>query len=225
MRRKPRVPKLRLVTRRKMWTLTIQGWLLILGSAIALILLLFFGTYPFLAKNAPIANADALVVEGWLSDESLKLALDEFEHGSYQRIISTGTSITHGFYLAEYKNFAEISAATLVALGLDETKITSVPTPDVARNRTLAGAIAVRDWITTSAPEITSINVYSLGPHARRSWLLFRQAMPPSVQVGVVASDPLDYDPDRWWTSSSGTRILISEAIAYIYVRFVNWQS
>ena len=65
-----------------------------------------------------------------------------------------------------------------------------------------------------------SIDVVSLGVHARRSWILFAQAF-SSVDVGVIAIKSKEYDPSRWWLFSSGVRNVISESIAYLYARFI----
>jgi hypothetical protein len=35
--------------------------------------------------------------------------------------------------------------------------------------------------------------------------------------VGVFAAKDLDYDPQRWWMSSNGFRMVMDEAIAYVY--------
>ena len=65
-----------------------------------------------------------------------------------------------------------------------------------------------------------SIDVISMGVHARRSWVLFKKAI-PLMDVGVIAITPNNYDTSRWWLSSEGVRNVISESIAYIYARFI----
>ena len=60
----------------------------------------------------------------------------------------------------------------------------------------------------------------SLGVHARRSWFLFEKVF-SSVNVGVIAISPNEYDTSRWWLSSEGVRNVISESIAYLYARFI----
>lgn len=212
-----------LIHRQEVWVLTIQGWLVVLVGAAALMLFLLNNIYPFLALNSPI-KADVLVVEGWMPDCAIKSAISEFKRGGYQKLVTTGLPITHGFYLTEYNNFAEVSAATLIALGFDPDKLVAVPAPEVIRNRTLASAAALRQWIGDSNLKVESINIYSLDVHARRSWLILKQALSPEIKVGVIAAEPLNYDPRKWWTSSCGVRSVISEAIAYIYASFVDWR-
>lgn len=180
----------------------------------------FFNLYAFLAVNTPI-QADALVIEGWIPDYAIKAALVEFENGSYQKIITTGVPLSKGYYLAEYKDFANLTAATFITLGLDETQVIAVPASKTLRNRTDATAMALLDWLKTSDLNIKSINLVSLGPHARRSWITFRKYLNPEIEVGIISIKSEDYNAEKWWFSSEGFRTVISEFIAYLYVLFV----
>lgn len=210
--------------RREQWVLTFQGWLVTIVLIIACGLFVLINIHQFLAPNDPI-EADALVVEGWMPDHALKQAIKEFENSGYQKLITTGLPLSKGYYLAQYKNSAELAAATLVALGFNADKLVAVPGPEVKRNRTFASAIALRQWIEKSDLSIKSINLYSFDVHTRRSWLVFRKALAPEIKVGVIAVQPLGYEPKRWWIYSEGVRSILGEAIAYIYARFVDWRS
>ncbi|MEA5519448.1 YdcF family protein [Limnoraphis robusta] len=215
-----KLQKLHLVQRQEIWTLTLKGWVLTLLFLMTMTLISFFNLYPFLAVNAAI-QADALVIEGWMPDYAIKAALVEFEKGSYQKIITTGVPLSKGYYLAEYKDFANLTAATFIKLGLDETQVIAVPASKTLRNRTDATAIALRDWLQTSDLNIKSINLFSLGPHARRSWMIFKKSLYPEIEVGIVSIKSEDYNAEKWWLSSEGFRTVISEFIAYFYVLFV----
>jgi hypothetical protein len=70
----------------------------------------------------------------------------------------------------------------------------------------------------------TNVNLFSLGPHARRSRLLFRRALGKEVTVGVVALSSGDYDARHWWRTSQGFRSVTGELIAYCYVRAMFWR-
>lgn len=205
-----------------MWILTAQGWIVALLTLVAFIIFTMTHLHSFLAVNNPL-KADILVVEGWLPDYALKEAIAEFKNGSYSKLITTGTPLSKGYYLAEYKNFAELSFATLIALGFDQEKLVAVPAPDVIKHRTQASAVAIQQWLSKSDLKVESLNLFSFAAHSRRSWLIFKQALAP-IRVGVIAAQPLDYDPKSWWTSSEGVRFVISEAIAYIYARFIDWR-
>jgi hypothetical protein len=208
-----------LISYQPRWGLTLKGWLLIILSFMSISIFLGFNIYSFLAPVAPI-DAEALVVEGWIDDDGIKGAIAHFKQQNYQILITTGTPLGRGSYLSEYKNFAQLSAATAVKLGFDENKIAIVPTPSVTHDRTLASAMAVKQWLQQNKPQIKAINVYSKGVHGRRSWLLYREALNPEMKVGIISHTPISYNARSWWKSSEGARETISEAIAYIYVKF-----
>jgi hypothetical protein len=224
VRQQFKLPKIRLIQRREIWTLTIQGWLIALISIAALLIFAMNHIHSFLAVTSPI-DAEVLVVEGWLPDYGLKQAFAEFESGSYHQIITTGMPLERGYYLAKYKNYANLAAATFRALGLEQDKVISVAAPGAIKDRTYASAIALREWLSKSNIKLKSINLYTHDVHARRSWLLFRQALAPDTKVGVIAAQPLNYDPKRWWRYSSGVRKIIDEFVAYIYARFISWKT
>ncbi|NEQ82404.1 MAG: YdcF family protein [Moorea sp. SIO2I5] len=214
---------MRLVCRRKQWGLTVQGWFVNTFIIITCSLFMLTHIHPFLSINSPI-NADALVVEGWLPDYALKGAMEEFDRGNYQKLITTGLPLRKGYYLSEYKTYAELTAATFIALGFEPDKLVAVPAPDVTVNRTLASVQALREWLLTSDQSIKSINLYSFDVHTRRSWLLFKQVLAPEFKVGAIAANSLDYEPKQWWVSSQGVRSIMSETIAYLYSQCISWK-
>jgi hypothetical protein len=216
---------MRLVQYKNKLVLTIKGWLLLILSGTLLMYFFLSNIHPFLAVTSPLKSADILVVEGWIPDYGVKKAIEEFKQGSYQKIITTGLPLELGFYLAEYKNFAELSAASFRALEFNPNQIIAVPAPKVNQNRTYACALALKSWIKQSELKIKTINLYTFGPHARRSWLIFKTALEPDIQVGIIAVTPQEYEPDKWWKSSEGVRTVIGEIIAYIYARFIDWES
>lgn len=220
-RQNQKTSKIRLIHRQQKWTLTAQGWGIAIAFTATLIIFMITQIHPFLAVNYPI-KADVLVVEGWVPDYALKQALIEFKNGSYRQIITTGTPLPTGYYLAEYKNFAELSAATLKALGLKTEKLVVIATPDAIKDRTYASAATVRQWLLNSDLKLESINLFTFDVHARRSWLIYKQALAPKIKAGVIAVESLDYDSNSWWSSSAGVRTVISETIAYIYALFAS---
>ena len=76
----------------------------------------------------------------------------------------------------------------------------------------------MKKWLLDSDLKVKSIDVLSLGPHARRSWVLFKKAFGNDIDIGVISVVNMSYDPKRWWKYSSGVRSIINEAIAYVYV-------
>ncbi|MEZ2275569.1 MAG: ElyC/SanA/YdcF family protein [Microcoleus sp.] len=215
--------KISLIRRREKWAITREGWVIAIMGLIIAMMLIVKNIHPFLAVNSPV-KADILVVEGWLPDYAIESAIAEFKQGKYRQLITTGIPLSKGYYLAEYKNYAELTAATCIALGFDRDKIIAVPAANVLKYRTAASAIALKEWLATSALKVDAINLYSFGTHARRSWLIFKQVLHPEIQVGIIAAEPQDYNPQEWWKSSEGFRIVTGEIIAYIYAIFVDWK-
>ena len=221
--RKPQI-KISLIRRREVWAITWEGWVIAIASLIITMTFIITNIHPFLAVNAPI-KADILVVEGWLPDYAVESAIAEFKKGGYRQLVTTGLPVSKGYYLAEYKNYAELTAATCIALGFDKDKVVAVPAPNVVKHRTAASAIALRDWLATSGLKVDSINLYSFGTHARRSWMVFKQVLNPEIKVGIIAAESQDYNPQEWWKSSEGFRTVTGEIIAYIYASFVDWKT
>jgi hypothetical protein len=68
---------------------------------------------------------------------------------------------------------------------------------------------------------VDSLDVHSLGPHARRSRWLYQRAFGDAVAVGVIAAVPRSYDPAAWWRSSDGARTVLSELAGWVWVRLI----
>ncbi|MBN4005526.1 ElyC/SanA/YdcF family protein [Nostoc sp. LPT] len=229
MRRKNRrcqkFPKIKLIKRQEMWTLTAQGWAIAITLIVYLIFFTITHVHSFLAVTSPIQSAEVLIVEGWLPDYAIEEALTEFQNGSYHQIITTGGTLGKGSYLTGYKNFADVSADTFIKLGLEAEKVVAVPTPFVVKDRSYASAAEFERWLSNSNLKIESINLFSLDVHARRSWFLFKKILTPQINVGVIAATTQDYNPNKWWGSSEGVRTVLDESIAYLYARFLNWKA
>jgi uncharacterized SAM-binding protein YcdF (DUF218 family) len=199
---------------------TIWGRLLIF----AVFALGFFGTITncglFLSKNKPV-SASVLVVEGWAPDYALVRAAQEFRDGHYALLVATGGPLENGMFLSEYKTWAQVAGATFKKLGVDTNALVVLPSSKVRVDRTYAAACQVRGWIQRSCGPITSINLFSVGAHTRRSGLLYRQALGKNVMVGTICCPDKEYDVRRWWTSSQGFRMVSDEIIAYLYARFI----
>ena len=209
-----------LTTIRKRRVLTPIGWaVLLIGFSSVLISIMLF-VHPFLAPTKPVGG-DILVVEGWLPDYALEKAKERFQQGGYQLLVTTGGEISVGYHLSEYKTWAELAASTLKNLNFPEDKIIAVPAhKNIKKDRTYHSILALQRRLYEEGFNEASIDMVSLGVHARRSWFLYEKVF-SSVNVGVVAISPNDYDASRWWLSSAGVRNVISESIAYLYARFI----
>ncbi len=175
-------------------------------------------SYRFLAVNDPRPGG-ILVIEGWASDYALMAARDEFRQHSYLMLCVTGVPIEAGAPLSEYRTYAERGAAVLLKFGLSTNEVRAVPSPSVRQDRTFTCARTLRIWLNTNGIAATNINLVSVGPHSRRSRLLFQKAFGKGTTFGAISVAPQEYDPDHWWRSSPGFRNVTSEQIAYLYAR------
>ena len=191
---------------------------MLLFAIAALVVFSIRGAYSFLTVNDPV-DSSALVVEGWLPDYALQEAITEFGRGHYRRIFVTGGPLDNGAPLSEYRTFAELGAATLLRLGLNTNAVQAVPAPKVRLDRTYASAMALKSWLGSHEVADTNFNVISLGPHSRRSRLLFEKALGKGYKVGIIAIENQEYDAKQWWASSAGVRSMLDEIIAYVYAR------
>ena len=209
-----------LLRRRQCLAPTLLGWAVLLLICATLALVGVHLVCPFLAVNDPQPGG-VLVVEGWSPDYALEGALAEFRRHHYEKLYLTGGPIEIGAPLSEYKTYAELAAATLLKLGMSTNDVQAVPAPFVVQDRTYSSAIVLKKWLHEHELAPAKFNLITVGPHARRSRLLFEKALGKSATVGVLAMPARGYDPNRWWRSSQGVRTVIGEALAHLYARLI----
>jgi uncharacterized SAM-binding protein YcdF (DUF218 family) len=133
----------------------------------------------------------------------------------------TGGPIEAGAPLVEYGSYADRGAAVLVKLGVNTREVKSVPAPRTKQDRTYTSAVALATWWRDHGVSPTKVHLVTDGLHARRSRLLFEEALGKGVVVGVTAVPNRSYDPQQWWRSSPGVRGVIDESFGYLYARLV----
>jgi hypothetical protein len=207
-----------LFQRRQIWIPTLLGWALLLTLGIVGSSLAVLGAYPFLAQQDPAPSSRLLVVEGWMAEAELDQAITAFQRGGYERLVTTGGTIERYSALIGFNNFADLAAAYIVSRGVASSLVTAVPAPASAQDRTYLSAVKVREWARKNGLVLNSLDVFSGGPHARRSRKLFQLALGPKIQVGVLTATPSAYDRKRWWNSSAGAKSVLTEAIAWAWI-------
>lgn len=215
-----------LFRRRQVWLPTFQGWLLLLGLAAALFAALVLGIGSLLSVSDPATGPDGhgartLVIEGWLAEDDLAQAVAVIRRGNYKRVLTSGGPIESWNDARVWKTFAERAAGYLRAQG--QADVTAISAPESAQDRTFLSAVKVREWAQQSGVKLDAIDLYSAGAHARRSRALYRMALGPAVEVGVLASTPHGYDPHRWWATSDGAKTVVSEALSLVWTKCCFW--
>ena len=201
--------------RRECWTLTWTGRAVVLGGALALTALLTLGVVPFLAASHPIGG-EFLVVEGWVPPYAFLETATQFRKGGYKKIIVAET------LLKDWEVAGEPPPGTgekiLVKSGVPQEQIVTVAAEGAQVDRTYHSALAVRDWFGAQGLRPASVDLVTVGPHARRSRYLLERALGDQVAVGVIAVKDRHYNPSHWWRSSAGVSSVVRELVAYLYV-------
>jgi DUF218 domain-containing protein len=204
--------------RSEIWLPTLWGWLVLLVLGVAVAFLAARNLHGFLATTKPV-GARILVVEGWMGSEELEETAAIFRSRGYERVITTGGPIIRWPPSPGPETFADQAAWYLQELGLPENALTAVPAKSTSSDRTYLSAVTVREWAKRSGLRLEAFDVISNGPHARRSWLLYRRVFGPEVKVGILATKSYDYDAARWWRSSIGAQKVIDQAVGVLWVQ------
>jgi uncharacterized SAM-binding protein YcdF (DUF218 family) len=211
--------------RKERWGLSWRGRLLVVSGALVASYLLILNVYPFLAVTHRI-NADFLVVEGWINEYTIRAGAKEFKMAPYRRVFTTGGPENgSGGYVNDYQTSASVGADLLKKAGIPAEFLQMVPSHVIGRDRTYSSAMALRNWFSGQNVSVHGINVVTEDVHARRTRLLFQEALGPKVTVGVIAVPNPDYDPKHWWRYSEGVKDVFAEGVAYIYAKFFFYPS
>lgn len=209
---------MKLFHKKEVWVPAVPGLISILLLFGLLVFGLFFRLYPFLAKSHPLPQAELVIVEGWVPDAEIAEILKMI--GPDQIVITSGGPITFCQKIMQYNTYAELGAARLVEGGIAPERILTVSAPPTDRDRTYISALAVRKRLQEEGLFGKPAELYSVGAHARRSYLLFRRAFGREYPLGVTSIAPVSYDMDRWYFHSVGVRHVTEEPIAWIYAKF-----
>jgi hypothetical protein len=199
--------------RRSLVLPTLLGWLLILAALVLVVGMLFRNMAVFLTVNEPV-GADYLVIEAWMDKEELDQGLEYFEDNDFKKILLVGGPISNDFYGTEI-SYPERAADYLQTQDLAQDMIAIVNSPYSAQNRTFLNAVMAREWFKQEGISLSRLDVFSSGVHTRRSRDLYQQAFGDQVAIGIVAAQPLNFDPAHWW-SANGT----GKGVA---VEFASW--
>ena len=200
------------------------------GCALALALLggtgILVGRHlgPWLAVSDPTAggngaSVDLLVVEGWLGERELDEAAAYARAHGYRRVVTSGGPILS---FSPFASFAE-RAAHHLSDRLPGVSVQAAPAPRTKLDRTYASAVWVRQWAQQRAVPVETIDVYSLGAHARRTRILYRLAFGEATRVGIIAGVPQDSDILHWWTTSEAAKAVLLEAVSVAWTQCCFW--
>jgi DUF218 domain len=215
----PTLP-LSLLKRRTIPVPTLLGWVCLLGIIIAPCACWWFRGESFLSVTER-RPAEILVVEGWIGREALRAAAIEFREDGARIIVTTGALSNERWSEHRY-SYADMARFELIQAGVPADRILAAPAVQVETQRTFEMAAAAFRVISATGSPVTAVNVFTIGPHARRSRMVFRKVFQPGIKVGVVSWAPPNYSTERWWHSSERAGDFLKETACYFFEAVVD---
>lgn len=165
--------------------------------------------------------AEILVVESWIGYAGIRAAAVEFKQHGYGYIVSAG-GLTDDRWSDHRSSYAEMGERELLRSGVPRERIIVAPARDTKRQRTYESAVGVLQALRARGIPPKAMNVFTLGPHAGRSRLVFAKVFRPETEVGAVDWTPLEYQGLSWWQSSDRAKQFVAETAAYGYELLLN---
>jgi hypothetical protein len=116
---------------------------------------------------------------------------------------------------------AQDAAEYLISLGIPDSLVVPVVTTRKFKSRTYASALDVKHWLDShlSGSKFT-LTVFSQGPHARRSFILYKKAFKSSADIGIISGKMQEYNSSNWWRNIMGWESVLYETVGLLYVSF-----
>jgi len=209
--------RLRLIERRTIWFPTWLGLLCLAVIFATPVVWWCFCGESFLSLTDRLP-AEVLVVEGWIGDNGVRAAATEFQTAGYQFVVATGSKPDNDRVWQEPGwSYAQGAANELVRSGIPKEKIIIAPARNSERDRTFESAVSVFQTLRSLSIKPTSINVFTFGPHARRSRLVFAKVYEKHASLGVISWIPTTKTAGPWWRSSERAKEFLTESAGYLF--------
>jgi hypothetical protein len=215
------VPRMRLVERRSVWFPTFLGLFCIAVVLLGPIVWWLDWGESFLSLTRRLP-AEVLVVEGWIGRNGVRAAATEFGQHGYQYVVAAGGPRAGDRWDEGGLSYAEAAAQELIESGVPKSKIIVAPSRNTVTHRTYESAVAVWGALQTRGIHPNALNVFTLGPHARRSRLVFAKVQGSATKVGVVDWTPNGQQTAPWWRSSDRAKALLTETAGYFFEALLN---
>ena len=204
---------------RSYWALSLKAKVIIFLTTLSLALAFIHGLRPFLAVSDPVPGG-ILVIEGWVHDINIEQTVIKFSAAHDRDVFILSALHASGPEREWGREHSEYIAAKLKRSGVSPERVHLIFCEVSKKDRTYHTAVALKSWLQERGIPVDSLNVITMGAHARRSRLLFQKAFGDKVKVGVIPIDDPDHDSAHWWRSRDGVGQMIYQCFAYIYAKF-----
>jgi hypothetical protein len=208
--------RLRLVERRALWCPTWVGSFCIVSMLVAPAVWWCCDGESFLSLTER-RPAEVLVVEGWIGPAGVRAAAAEFAQGGYKYVVASGGLTKSEGWQEGGWSYAEGAQHELIRSGVAEARVIVGTAADVERQFVFESAVAVFRAIQAKGIHPKNVNVFTFGPHARRTRLVFAKVFQPETKVGAISWVPLNQRMVRWWHDSDRAKDLLIETAGYLY--------
>jgi hypothetical protein len=113
---------------------------------------------------------------------------------------------------------AQMARSKLIRIGIDSTRIIAVSAEKEGINRTLTSALEFRKWINSQGKDINGINIISLGPHARRTWMTYNKILNERYRIGIIS---IPENSDLNLTGAKKAFKTLRETVGIVYYWFI----
>jgi DUF218 domain len=160
----------------------------------------------FIVDDAP-QHSDAIIM---LGDDNFKgdraaHAAELFKAGWAPKVVASGRA------LRPYAGIAELEAHDLAADGVPESDIIrfSHSASDTHEECVFIGQlVAKNNW--------KRVIIVTSTYHTRRSRYICERTLPPGTILRMSAAKDSEFDPDDWWRTRNGLRIVFHESVGMI---------
>jgi uncharacterized SAM-binding protein YcdF (DUF218 family) len=168
--------------------------------------------YVNLVPEPNMKVADAILVEGWAGDDSVRFAADLFKKGFGKYIFTTGYKIGRFMECYESDNYAEVAKEQISKMGIKDNKV--IPIIQSERG-TYNEAVASRSLFEKY--NIKSVLIVTPNWHMLRTYLTYKKVFEGKSIIFYLA--PVEAEMcrvDNWWKNHDGMEYLFSGCLKLI---------
>lgn len=111
------------------------------------------------------------------------------------------------------------AASYLISEKIPDSVVIAVETNHKIRSKTYTSALDVKRWIEkNNQVKHRSVTIFTMGPHARRSYVSFLKAFGEYADIGVIAARDTRITSGNWYKTLRGWKEIVYETAGLFYI-------